>query len=116
VSWLKRLAYRQISDENRIELIEALLRNRAMMLDPSGREMPGVSVFGIAPTDEEFRQRARVIVQATGKDLRAAVREVEAFADELFDGLEHKLEGLGKAGGVEKEGDADTPPPNEIPS
>lgn len=111
VGWVTRLAYRRITDENRVELIEALLRNRAMMLDPSGRQTPGVSIFGVAPSDEEFRQRAREIVQATGKDQRAAIGRVEAFADELFEGLERKLEGLSGEGAADNVG-PEIPPPD----
>lgn len=100
-----------MSDQDRVEVVEALLRNRAGMLDPKGRPMPGLSIFGAAPTDEEFSRAARAIVEATGKDQRAALRQVDAFEDELVQRVDQAFDKLEKTLGIEGEDGSDLPPP-----
>lgn len=63
------------------------------------------------PTDEEFRARARQIVDETGKDQRAAVRQIDGFGDEMGEKLERSIDELDKAVGMEDKGDSPPPPP-----
>ena len=98
-----------MSEEDRVEVVDALLRNRAMMLDPYGRPMPGVAIFGVVITDEEFRSRAREIVEATGTNQRAAVRLIDAFGEEIGERVERQVDDLERA--VRGDGGDDLPPP-----
>lgn len=41
MGWWTRFVWRRMSHDDRVEVVEALLRNRAFMLDKSGREMRG---------------------------------------------------------------------------
>jgi hypothetical protein len=107
-----------MSYEDRVELVEALLRNRALMLDPRGRPMLGISIFGIAPSDEEFQARAREIVDATGKDQRAAMSRIDAFEEEMtgkMEDVDRRLAELEKVVGVEDDPDDLPPPPPPLP-
>jgi hypothetical protein len=107
-------AWRTMPYEDRVDVVEMLLRNRAMMLDPEGRPMPGVSIFGVAPTDEEFRERAREIVDVTGVDQRAAVTQIDAFGDEVGQKMLRAVEELARSVGVDPQDlDDGLPPPPE---
>lgn len=100
-----------MSEQERVDLVEALLRNRAMMLDPKGRPMPGVSLWGVAPTDEEFRARAREIVNTTGRDQRAALVQIDAFGEEIGWKMVRAIEDIARSVGVDLEDVDDLPPP-----
>lgn len=112
MSVLTRLAWRRMSEQDRVDVVEGLLRNRAMMLDPKGRPMPGLSIFpGLAPTDDEFRARAREIVATTGKDQVAAMRQVDAFEDDLAVRVDRYFEEFEKSLGQGDNASRLPPPP-----
>jgi hypothetical protein len=74
MTWWTRVAWRRMSHDDRVEVVEAQLRNRALMLDKNGGPRPGLSIFPrVVPTDEGFSARAREIVDYTGSDQRAAL-------------------------------------------
>lgn len=53
-----RIAWRITRRETRLGLVEAWLRNRALMIDERGRPIPGLRAFGVEPpSDEELRAR-----------------------------------------------------------
>ena len=64
MSWWTRVAWRRMSHDDRVEVVEAQLRNRALMLHKNGGPGPGLSILpGVVPTDEEFSaRRARLSI------------------------------------------------------
>ena len=50
-----------------------------------------------SPRTEEFTERARTIVAATGKDERAALTMIDAFGDEVMENLNQVMERLKEA-------------------
>jgi hypothetical protein len=100
-----------MSYDDRLDVVEALLRNRCMMLDPQGRPTVGVALFGVAPTDEEFKTRAREIVDATGKDQRAAVALIDAFGEEVGERMVRAVEEMGRDMGIDLDQERDDLPP-----
>lgn len=115
MSWWTRVAWRRMSHDDRVEVVEAQLRNRALMLDKNGGPRLGLSIFpGVVPTDEEFSARAREIVDYTGSDQRAALNLIDHLGDELAEKMDRKVSEIEQA--VEDENSDDDlpapPPPN----
>jgi hypothetical protein len=114
MSWWIRVAWRRMSHDDRVEVVEAQLRNRALMLHKNGGPRPGLSIFpGIVPTDEEFSARAGEIVDYTGSDQRAALNLIH-LGDELAEKMDRKVSEIDQA--FEDENPDDDlpalPPPN----
>lgn len=115
MSWWTRVAWRRMSHDDRVEVVEAQLRNRALMRDKNGGPRPGLSIFpGVVPTDEEFSARAREIVDYTGSEQRAALNLIDHLGDELAEKMGRKVSEIEQA--VEDENPDDDlpapPPPN----
>lgn len=94
--WWVGLGWNRIPYEERVGLVHDLLLNRALMLDKQGRAMPGWSLFGVVPPDEEVWNRARDIVEATGRArplTRGQVleRELERFEEEIAERFSKRL-------------------------
>ena len=105
------LYWRIASRKRRVELVYDLLRNRAVMLDEKGRSTPGISVFGIAPTEEEFRSRANSIVDDTGRDMK-----IDRFGNEMVARMDRWFRGATEALDSEASAEADPADPDTSPA
>jgi hypothetical protein len=61
---------------------------------------PGVSIWGVVPSDEEFRAKAIAIVDETGKDQRAAIRLIDDFGTDIGWKMNQAIVDLGRQAGV----------------